>query len=854
MSISSNNIKMHNDIMVVGSKEHPPMLALGIDYLHPVLVQQPTTIKEDYFMIINGCYCVVYVLTTTILEDVENVTVDQIRRRNELSDSLEAMYMAEDASSKKFLVINFTNYKMTDSRSELLDFKHTFKHNTKELTLVDLGSHLRIEESLRMQDSDKPKGNNVVGPLVVNMVKHNNSFKYNDNKGRRVSNKANGSGINGSVNDSSNSLKGAIGHVCKDRCWFKTYESLNDRSILHMGNESTTLEQFDFKLNIVNDKIGLAFMSTSKLDDSILWHAILGHVHFKRMTKSRVLGEVIRLPDPKLKILGKRGIECIFVGYAKHSNAFRFYVIKHNESVLINSIIESRDVILDDNRFPSFLRPSQTSMKNGTEDIGGSVVPKEVFDQYTYCFNVEDDPNTFDEAMKSQDVAFLKEEINDEMDSILDNNTWMLADLPPGCKPLGWKWILKRKLKVDGTIEKFKARLFIKDFRQKSRIYYFDTYALVVRISTIRLMAAMASIHNLIIHQVDVKIAFLNGELDEEVYMNQPHGFIMLGNENKVDMTKEFLSSRFSMIDMGEVDVIFGIRIKHESNGIANSQSHYIKKVLKKFNYFDCTPVSTPMDTSEKLMPNNGQAISQLEYSRDTLMQAGSAILNNSSTSAWVFLLSGGPISLASTKQTCITSSTIEYEFVAFATAGKEVESAATLAKACRHMYNGKSRHLGNDLLTDTHGSDLYTIALRKSSLPTLICFMAKASPTQAWLWHRRLSHLNFETINLLSKNDIVNGLPKLKCVKDQLCSSCEMGKAKRSNFKTKTVPSSKGRLHLLHMDLCGSMRVESINGKKYILVIIDDYSRYNWTHFMISKDETPEVLIDFLKMIQRGL
>ncbi|GKF40338.1 retrovirus-related pol polyprotein from transposon TNT 1-94, partial [Tanacetum coccineum] len=75
-----------------------------------------------------------------------------------------------------------------------------------------------------------------------------------------------------------------------------------------------------------------------------------------------------------------------------------------------------------------------------------------------------------------------------------------------------------------------------------------------------------------------------------------------------------------------------------------------------------------------------------------------------------------------------------------------------------------------------------------------------------------------------------------------------------RSTFKTKTVPSSKGRLHLLHMDLCGPMRVESINGKKYILVIVDDYSRYTWTHFLRSKDETPEVLIDFLKMIQRGL
>nr|GEU68075.1 retrovirus-related Pol polyprotein from transposon TNT 1-94 [Tanacetum cinerariifolium] len=134
---------------------------------------------------------------------------------------------------------------------------------------------------------------------------------------------------------------------------------------------------------------------------------------------------------------------------------------------------------------------------------------------------------------------------------------------------------------------------------------------------------------------------------------------------------------------------------------------------------------------------------------------------------------------------------------------------------------------------------DLYTIALLKSSSPTLICFMAKASPTQAWLGHRRLSHLNFDTINLLSKNGIVNGLLKVKYVKDHLCSSCEMNKAKRSTFKTKTVPSSKGWLHLLHMDLCGLMRVDSINGKKYILVIVDDYSRYTWTHFLRSKDET---------------
>ncbi|GKF19650.1 zinc finger, CCHC-type containing protein, partial [Tanacetum coccineum] len=282
---------------------------------------------------------------------------------------------------------------------------------------------------------------------------------------------------------------------------------------------------------------------------------------------------VVRLPDPKLKTLGDRGIECICVGYAEHSKAFRFYVIEPNDSVSINYIIESMDAIFDENRFSSVPKPS-LRIPNGTEDIGGSVVPEEVTEevvqqpepklrkskknrnpknfgskfqlyliegtrdevsnQHSYCFNVEDDPKTFDEAMKSQDVAFWKEAINDEMDSIMGNNTWVLADLTLGCKPLGCKWIFKIKLKVDETIKKFKARLVIQSFKQKLGIYYFDTYALVARISTIRLLIAMASIYNLIIHQMDAKTAFLNGDLEEEVYMNQPQGFIMYGNENKV--------------------------------------------------------------------------------------------------------------------------------------------------------------------------------------------------------------------------------------------------------------------------------------------------------------------------------
>ncbi|GKA68243.1 retrovirus-related pol polyprotein from transposon TNT 1-94 [Tanacetum coccineum] len=88
----------------------------------------------------------------------------------------------------------------------------------------------------------------------------------------------------------------------------------------------------------------------------------------------------------------------------------------------------------------------------------------------------------------------------------------------------------------------------------------------------------------------------------------------------------------------------------------------------------------------------------------------------------------------------------------------------------------------GNDLLTDNRRSDLYIISLQEMTSSTLICLMAKASQTQAWLWHRRLSHLNFDYINLLSKKDVMIGLPKLKYVKDQLCSSCEVSKAKRSS------------------------------------------------------------------------
>ncbi|GJZ06264.1 retrovirus-related pol polyprotein from transposon TNT 1-94, partial [Tanacetum coccineum] len=135
----------------------------------------------------------------------------------------------------------------------------------------------------------------------------------------------------------------------------------------------------------------------------------------------------------------------------------------------------------------------------------------------------------------------------------------------------------------------------------------------------------------------------------------------------------------------------------------------------------------------------------------------------------------------------------------------------------------------GEDLLTGARESNLYTISIFDMTASLPICILSKATSIKSWLWHRRISHLNFGTINDLTKHDLVDGLPKFKYSKDHLCSAYERGKSKKSSHQPKLVPSTHSKLKLLHMDLCGPMRVSTINGKKYILVIVDDYSRFTW-------------------------
>nr|GEY93131.1 retrovirus-related Pol polyprotein from transposon TNT 1-94 [Tanacetum cinerariifolium] len=157
----------------------------------------------------------------------------------------------------------------------------------------------------------------------------------------------------------------------------------------------------------------------------------------------------------------------------------------------------------------------------------------------------------------------------------------------------------------------------------------------------------------------------------------------------------------------------------------------------------------------------------------------------------------------------------------------------------------------GVDLLTGSRGNNLYTLSLQDMMASSPICLLSKASKTKSWLWNRRLSHLNFGATNRLVRQGLVRGLPKLKFLKVHLCSARAMGKSKKKSHKPKSEDTNKEKLYLFHIDLCGSMRVKSVNEKKYILIIIDDYSRFTWVEFLRSKDEALDFIIKFLKTIQ---
>ena len=524
---------------------------------------------------------------------------------------------------------------------------------------------------------------------------------------------------------------------------------------------------------------------------------------------------------PKRTKLGPKTIDCVFIGFANASAAYRFLVYKSKvHDIHVNTILESIDAEFFEDVFPYKESPMSAMYKRTrdeqstpmvqeqhTEPRKGSRIKKpKNFGPDFISFMTIGEPQTYKEAITSPEALSWKEAINSEVESILQNHTWELVDIPPGSKPIGCKWIFKRKLKADGSVDKYKVRLVAKGYTQKEGIDYFDTYSPVSRITSIRTLIAIASLNNMEIHQMDVKTAFLNGELDEEIYMEQPEGFVVQGQENKVcklvkslyglkqapkqwhekfdhtmlshgfkinecdkcvyiktyanscvfvylyvdDMlimgtskdvimsTKKLLSSIFDMKDLGLADVILGIQIKINNEGYILTQSHYVEKILNKYNQSNCKVAVTPFDANCKLKKNTRDAVSQLQYSQviGSLMYLMNAtrpdiaysvsrlsrytsnpekdhwealvrvlrylkytityglhytkyppvlegysdanwISDNTetkSTSGYVFTLGGAAISWKSSKQTCIAHSTMDSEFIALDKAAEEAE------------------------------------------------------------------------------------------------------------------------------------------------------------------------------------
>ena len=133
-----------------------------------------------------------------------------------------------------------------------------------------------------------------------------------------------------------------------------------------------------------------------------------------------------------------------------------------------------------------------------------------------------DVPSTIQEAKSSEHAAESKVATDSEYNSLIENKTWKLVELTPGQKAIGCKWVFKLKHAADSAVERFKACLVVKGYTQKYGIDYDKTFSPVVRFSAVVLLLAFAVQSDLLIHQMDVKPAFLNGKLDEEIYMQQP--------------------------------------------------------------------------------------------------------------------------------------------------------------------------------------------------------------------------------------------------------------------------------------------------------------------------------------------
>nr|GEV15619.1 hypothetical protein [Tanacetum cinerariifolium] len=286
--------------------------------------------------------------------------------------------------------------------------------------------------------------------------------------------------------------------------------------------------------------------------------------------------------------------------------------------------------------------------------------------------------------------------MNVEMQSMKDNEVWVLVELPPNGKTVGSKWLFKKKTNMDGNVHIYKARLVAKGITQTLGIDYEETFSLVADIRAIRILIAIATYYDYEIWQMDVKTAFLNGYLNEEVYMEQPEGFVNPKYPNRVCKLKHYIyglkqASRqwnkrfddeikkemFCHEDLGEAAYILEIKIYRDRSKrlIGLCQSAYIEKILKRYCMENSKRESIPMQEKLKLSKSQvygGDLKRELRVSCYTDAGYLTDADDLKSQTGYVFVLNGGAVDWKSAKQSIFATLSAEAEYIAAFDASKE--------------------------------------------------------------------------------------------------------------------------------------------------------------------------------------
>ncbi|GJX89824.1 retrotransposon protein, putative, ty1-copia subclass [Tanacetum coccineum] len=262
--------------------------------------------------------------------------------------------------------------------------------------------------------------------------------------------------------------------------------------------------------------------------------------------------------------LEQRSVKCIFIGYPKETMGYYFYFPPENKIVvaryaeffekrLISQEISGRAVDLEEIQEEEDTTPSEIT-SNIPQEVEGFEPPQEEVipirrSERTHrapnrlCLNVEveehslgdlNEPTSYKAAMLDSESNKWIDAMNAEIQSMMDNMVWVLVDLPPGCKTVGSKWLFKKKTDMDGIVHVYKARLVAKGYTQLYGVDYEETFSPVADIRAIRILISIAAYYDYEIWQMDVKTAFLNGYLDEDIYMVQPEGFVDPNHPRKV--------------------------------------------------------------------------------------------------------------------------------------------------------------------------------------------------------------------------------------------------------------------------------------------------------------------------------